>query len=151
MRNLLFVALLFVGPSLARAGTPAQDVLTDVLTDEEHLRMCAEALPKELECKKEFCAAMVKIRAGDKKVDAAAMEGKCLEEIAVDGTGDLAVREARCAGWQKERPKMSVARADGKEMEACWAKATCGEKIDCWAPKMKKMMEAAAPPPKAKK
>ena len=108
-------------------------------------------MPKELECKKEFCAAMVKIRAGGKKVDAAAMESKCLQEIAVDGTGDLAARKARCAGWAKERPKMSIARADAKEMEACWARPTCGEKIDCWAPKMKKMMDAAASAPKEKK
>jgi hypothetical protein len=148
MRNLLVVALLLVGPSFAHAETPARDVLTE----DEHLQMCAESLPKELECKKEFCAAMVKIRAGgDKKADTAAMESKCLKEIAVDGAGDLAARKARCAGWAKERPKMSVARADAKEMEACWAKATCGERVDCWAPKMKKMMDAATPAPKAKK
>ena len=150
MRNLLVVplALLLVGSSFARAETPAKDVLTE----DEHLQMCAELLPKQLECKKEFCAAMVKIRArGDTKVDAAAMESKCLEEIAVDGTGDLATRKARCAGWAKERPKMSIARADAKEMEACWAKATCDERVTCWAPKMKKMMDAAAAAPKAKK
>jgi hypothetical protein len=142
MRNLFVVALLLVGPSLARAEAPAKDVLTE----DEHLQMCAEALPKQLECKKEFCAAMVKIRAGDKKVDVAKMESKCLEEIAVDGSGDLATRKGRCAGWAKERPKMSIARADADEMKACWAKATCGERVDCWAPKFKKMMDAAHAP-----
>jgi hypothetical protein len=45
---------------------------------------------------------------------------------------------------------MPIARDDAKEMEARWAKATRGEKIDCWAPKMKKMMDASAPAPKAK-
>jgi hypothetical protein len=148
MRTLLVVAFLVVGTSLARAETPAKDALTE----DEHLQMCAESLPKELECKKEFCAAMVKIRArGDKKVDAAAMESKCLQEIAADGAGDLAARKARCAGWAKGRPQMSITRADAKEMEACWAKATCGERVDCWAPKYKKMMDTAAPAAKPKK
>ena len=112
----------------------------DSLSDDEALTMCAEALPRQLMCKEDFCAAMVQIRSkGDKKVDLKAMEAKCLAEISVDGTGDLAARKDRCAAWIKDRPKMSMKRADAREMDACWNKATCKEKIDCWSPKMAKM------------
>ena len=45
----------------------------------------------------------------------------------------------------KNRPKMAVKRTDAKAMDACWTKATCQERIDCWAPKMEQIMEAAAP------
>jgi len=31
-------------------------------------------------------------------------------------------------------------RADAQEMDACWSKPTCKEKIDCWSPKMAQMM-----------
>jgi hypothetical protein len=40
---------------------------------------------------------------------------------------------------------MSVPRSEAKEMQACWAKPTCEARIDCWAPKMSKLMEGAAP------
>jgi hypothetical protein len=89
---------------------------------------------------------MVKIRTkGNPKADLKAMEAKCNQEIAVDGTGDLATRKARCAGWAKNRPKMSLKRTEADEMSACWTKSTCAERVDCWSPKMSKMMEAAAP------
>jgi hypothetical protein len=144
MRNLFALLTVLLIPSLGWADTAAS--ATDVLTDDEGLTMCAEALPKQLACKNEFCAAMVKIRTkGDKKVDVKMMEAKCLKEIAVDGTGDVATRKARCAEWTKNRPKMSLKRSDAAEMDACWTKATCQEKVDCWSPKMSKMMEAAAP------
>ncbi|HEY5448693.1 MAG TPA: hypothetical protein VIQ54_08065 [Polyangia bacterium] len=136
---------LLVCPQVVRSETPSAPA-GDTLSDDEGLTMCAEALPKQLACKEEFCAAMVQIRTkGDKKIDLKAMEAKCLKEIAVDGTGDLATRKDRCAGWIKNRPKMSIKRADAKAMDACWSKSTCKERIDCWSPKMSQMMETAAP------
>ena len=149
MRTLLALPLLLVlAPSFTSAEAPAAG--GDTLSEDEGLLMCAEALPKQLECKKEFCAAMVKIRTkGNAKADLKAMEAKCYQEIAVDGTGDLETRKARCAGWAKNRPKMSLKRSEAAEMSACWIKPTCAEKVDCWSPKMakmmSKMMEAAAP------
>jgi hypothetical protein len=135
-------------PSVVRSEPPP--AAAETLSDDEGLTMCAEALPKQLACKEDFCVAMVQLRTrGNKKDDLKAMEAKCLKEISVDGTGDLATRKERCAGWIKNRPKMSMKRADAKEMDACWSKATCKEKIDCWSPKMGKMMgkmmEAPAP------
>jgi hypothetical protein len=145
MRTLLALPLLLVlAPSFTSAETPAAG--SDTLSEDEGLTMCAEALPKQLECKNEFCAAMVKIRTkGNPKADLKAMEAKCIQEIAVDGTGDLATRKARCAGWARNRPKMSLKRTEANEMSACWTRSTCAERVDCWSPKMSKMMEAAAP------
>jgi hypothetical protein len=136
---LAFASFSFLTATLARAEAPARDLLTD----DESVTMCAEELPKDLECKKEFCAAMVKIRAGDKTADLKAMEAKCLDEIAVDGTGDLAARKARCAGWMKSHPKMSMTQAEAKEMSACWTKASCGDRVACWAPHKAKQMGKA--------
>jgi hypothetical protein len=140
MRMSLALLTLLLAPVLAWAETP----VGDQLTEEESITMCAEALPKHLECKQESCATMVKIRTKGKAVDVKAMEGKCLKELEVDGTGDLAARKARCATWIKARP-MPVSRAEAKELTACWSKPTCQAKFDCWAPKMAKLMEGAAP------
>jgi hypothetical protein len=140
MRTLIALLPLLLASPLALAD--------DVLTAEESAMQCAESLPKHLACKAEFCTAIVKIRAkGDKKADLKAMEAKCLEEIAVDGAADLATRKAKCEAWHKDRP-ITMKRADVKEMDACWAKASCKEKIDCWSPKMAKMLESS--PPKKK-
>jgi hypothetical protein len=141
MRMSLAVLTLLLVPVLAWAEAPASG---DLLTDDEAITMCAEALPKHLECKQESCATMVKIRTKGKAVDVKAMEGKCLKELEVDGTGDLAARKARCATWIKARP-MPVSRAEAKELTACWSKPTCQARFDCWAPKMGKLMEGAAP------
>src|SRR4029077_21075355 len=105
----------------------------DLVSEDEGLMMCAEALPKQLECKEDFCAAMVKIRTAGRKtpIDLKAMEAKCLEEIAVDGTGDLATRKGRCAAWVKARPKTVLKRADAAEMGACWGKGSCKERVEC--------------------
>jgi hypothetical protein len=142
MRNLLALLPLLLAPSLAFADAPAA---SDTLSEDEGLTMCAEALPKQLECKKEFCTAMVKIRFKDKKADTKSLENICLKEIETDGTGDLAARKARCSAWAKERPKMSMTRTEAKEMDACWTKPSCKDKVDCWSPKMSKVMEASAP------
>lgn len=140
MTRVLIAGFLLCVSMLARAGEPA------VLSEDESLLMCAETLPKQLACKEDFCDAMVKMRTkGDKKADLAALKAKCLEEIAVDGTGDVAARKDRCAAWSKKRPKMSMKRADAKSMDACWALATCKERVDCWAPKMAKVMAPSAP------
>lgn len=149
----MFLTVLFCPTVGWSEGAPPS---SDTISDDEAATMCAQALPKQLSCKEDFCTAMVEIRThGDQQVDRKKMEAKCQKEIAVDGTGDLTARKERCAGWIKSRPKMSMTRADAKEMDACWAKATCKEKIDCWSPKMKSMMErsmskahAPEPPPK---
>ena len=147
MRRLLPVLTLLLVTAIAWAGAGSTG---DVLTEDEMDTACAEMLPKQLECKNEFCAAMVKIRTrGNKNADVKALEAKCVEEISVDGTGDLATRKARCVAWSKDRPKMSIPRSDANELNACWTKATCQARVDCWAPKMSKMMtkmmDAAAP------
>ena len=124
----------------------------EFLTDAEGLDLCAEALPKQLECKQEFCNAMVDLRKKHQprfaSVERAEMVAGCLTEIAVDGTGDLKTRRDRCAARSKGRPPMKVARADATASTACFEKATCGEKIGCWAPitdKAMASMAAAAP------
>lgn len=123
----------------------AQGKVADFLTDAEALDACAEQLPKQLECKQEFCDAMVDIRrklqpkfAG---ADRAELVKGCLTEIAVDGTGDQKTRRDRCAAWAKGRPAMKMPRADAAAATACFGKATCGERIGCWAPITEKLMK----------
>src|SRR5262245_19353567 len=138
MRNIIFIVSLLVGPSFAYADSPP---LPAQLSEDEQIAMCAETLPKQLACKKEFCAGMVKVRTnGNKNANVEAMEAACIKEIAVDASGDLAARKARCTKWIKSRPKVSATQVDAKEMTACWSKATCEEQIACWMPKMAKVM-----------
>jgi hypothetical protein len=148
-RFILAIACLVPVISFAQSkAAPAAEFLTEA----EALDGCAEALPKQLECKQEFCNAMVDIR---KKlqprfaaVEKAEMVTACLGEIAVDGTGDLQARRDRCAGWAKGRPPMKFSRADLTASNACFAKATCGERIGCWAPITQKQMASMTPPKK---
>lgn len=117
------------------------------LSDAEALDVCAEMLPKQLECKEDFCSAMVDIRKKHQpkfaSADKAEMVKGCLAEIAVDGTGDTKARRDRCAEWSKGRPAMKVLKSDATAATACFTKATCGERIGCWAPITEKQMSAA--------
>lgn len=127
----------------------AQNKAADFLNEAELLDACAQTLPKQLECKEDFCSAMVDLRKKHQprfaSVDRAEMITGCLTEIAVDGTGDLKARRDRCAAWSKGRPPMKVARGEATASTACFAKATCGERIGCWAPITEKQMLSMAP------
>lgn len=151
-RILLAVACLapmFASAQQKPAAAPAAD---DFLSAGEQLDACAAELPKHLECKQEFCSAMVDIR---KKlqpkfaaVDKAELVTACLAEIAVDGTGDAKARRDRCEAWSKGRPALKVSRSEVASSTACFEKASCGERIACWAPLTEKRMAAMAPPKK---
>jgi hypothetical protein len=152
----LLAALLCLAPALVFAAdkepAKAGAAVSDYLSDAEMLDGCADELPKQLECKAEFCNAMVDIRrkyqpkfAG---VDRNEMVKGCLGEIAVDGTGDQKTRRARCESWSKGRPAMKISRTDAAEQSACWTKSSCGEKIGCWGPLTDKKMSAMAKPAK---
>ncbi len=146
MKNLL-LALLVLSPAFATADdkAPARSV-ADSLSDGEMLDACAEELPKQLECKAEFCNAMVDIRrkyqAKFAGVDRAEMVNGCLAEIATDGTGDAKARRDRCEAWSKGRPPMKVARTELVASKECWTQATCGERVACWGPLTDKRMAA---------
>lgn len=118
------------------------------LSAPELLEVCATSLPKQLECKQDFCSAMVDLRkrhqARFASVDRAEMVKICLSEIAVDGSGDLATRKERCAAWSKDRPTPQVLRSDAQAAAACFDKPTCQERIACWAPFTEKQLAAAA-------
>jgi hypothetical protein len=119
------------------------------LTSDEEAQLCATQLPKQLACKEDFCSAMVELRvahdprfkskAGDEKAKGE-LKAKCLEEIAVDGTGTDAERVARCKGWSKERPPMNVTKSQADAMQACWAKPVCGEAAGCFKEKLGAVM-----------
>lgn len=150
----LVLALTCVVPAIAFAQSKAAAPATEFLSDAEMLDACAETLPRQLECKQDFCNAMVDLRRKHQPrfatVDRAEMVTACLAEIAVDGTGDSKARRDRCAAWSKGRPAMKVPRADATASTACFAKASCGERISCWAPITEKQMAsmAAAQPKK---
>jgi hypothetical protein len=151
-RLVLAVACLAPLFAFAQPKPAAAPPAGDFLTAGEQLDACAAELPKHLECKQEFCNAMVDIR---KKlqpkfatVDKAELVTACLAEIAVDGTGDAKARRDRCEGWSKGRPPMKVARSEQATSAACFEKATCGERIACWAPLTEKRMAAMSPPKK---
>jgi hypothetical protein len=126
------------------AFAQAKAPVADLLSAGELLEQCAQALPKQLECKQEFCDAMVDLRRKHQpkfaKVDRAQMVAGCLTEIAVDGTGDDKARRDRCEGWSKGRPAMKVQRSEAAAATACFSKATCGERIACWAPITEKQL-----------
>ncbi len=146
-RFVLAIACLasFCSFAQSKAAAPTSEFLTDA----EALDGCAETLPKQLECKQEFCTAMVDIRMKLQprfaSADTAELAAACLGEIAVEGTGDLEARRDRCAAWAKGRPAMKISRADLTASTACFAKATCGERIGCWAPITEKQMASMAP------
>ena len=155
--KLFLAALLSVVPLIAFAEDkqPAKAATVgDFLSDSEMLDGCAEELPKQMECKADFCNAMVDIRrkyqAKFAGVDRAEMVAGCLTEIATDGTGDPKVRRARCESWSKGRPGMKVARSEAAEVKECWSKATCGERIWCWSPFTDKRMAAIGKPAEKK-
>ena len=144
MKRIVLAAL-----CLAPVFAFGQSKVSDFLSDSEMLDTCADALPKQLECKQEFCGAMVDIR---KKlqprfasVDRAEMVTACLGEIAIDGTGDAKTRRDRCTGWSKGRPAMKVTRAEAEASTECFAKAPCSERIACWARITEKQMASAMP------
>jgi hypothetical protein len=143
--------LLCLVPGLALADSPPS--MTGELSPAEANVACAEALPLQRECKVEFCDAMVELRlAMDPKfkgADKAAMKVECAKEIEVDGTGDLTTRTKRCEGWAAARGPMKIERGDKLAMDACWKKATCGEKVGCWKPIFTKVVKAQPRPPDA--
>ena len=143
----LITAALCLLPALCFADSKTPTV-AELLTDAELLDTCAEELPRQLECKPEFCSAMVDIRrkyqARFAGVDRAEMVQGCLTEIATDGTGDVKVRRSRCEGWMKGRPAMKVARSEAAAVKECWSKATCSERIACWSPFTDKRMASMA-------
>jgi hypothetical protein len=147
MRKAILLVMFFPVVALA-ADKPA------LLTDDEANKFCAEALPKHLACKEEFCTAMVDLRLSDtsdnKKGDPSkkdTMHAKCLEEVATDGAGDLDARTKRCAGWAKDRGQVKVSRADADAVTACWSQKACSDQIACWKPKMAKIMTAGLSKP----
>ena len=141
------LAVACLAPMFAFAQSKAAPTVADFLTDAQMLDSCAEALPRQLECKQDFCDAMVDIRKRNQprfaNVDRAQMVAGCLTEIAVDGTGDLQTRRDRCAAWSKGRPAMKVARSDATAATACFTRGTCGERIACWAPITEKQLVAS--------
>jgi hypothetical protein len=123
-----------------------------VLNHDDSVAFCAEQLPHQLECKEDFCTAMVELRIAndtkfaDVKKDATkvkALHDQCLKEIATDGTGDEAARKKRCEGWSKDRGDLPITKTMAGDMKACWAKPNCGERVSCWKPMVGVAMEAA--------
>lgn len=140
---LLFAAV----PCLISPSTFAAPPALTYLSAPELLEACATSLPKQLECKEDFCSTMVDLRrrhqAHFAAVDRAEMVKACLAEIAVDGTGDLSTRKERCAAWSKDRPTPQVLRTDAQAAAACFQKPTCRERIACWAPFTEKQLAGA--------
>src|SRR5439155_1879966 len=144
MKTPWFIAALVVAIPLSSLAAES-----DVMSDDEMLTACAEALPQQKECKAEFCTSMVDMRSKSdprfKGADAAKlkeMKETCLKEIENDGSGDLAARKKRCSDWTAQRGKMTLKRTDHSEMQACWKKAACGERIACWGPVFGRVMAA---------
>lgn len=142
--SLLFAAVPCLLATAAFAAPPSPTYLTAP----ELIEVCATSLPKQLECKEDFCATMVDLRkrhqARFAAVDRAEMVKMCLAEIAVDGTGDLSTRKARCAAWSKDRPTPQVLRSEAEGAAACFQKPTCQERIACWAPYTERQLAGAA-------
>ncbi len=140
---LLFAAVPCLMLPSAFAAPPAPAYLSAP----ELLEVCATSLPKQRECKEDFCSTMVDLRkrhqARFAAVDRAEMVKACLAEIAVDGSGDLSTRKERCAAWSKDRPTPQVLRTDAQAAAACFQKPTCQERIACWAPFTEKQLAGA--------
>lgn len=148
----LVLAVVCLAPvfAFAQQQSAAAPPAADLLSSGEQLDACAAELPKQLACKQDFCAAMVglrkKLQPRFAEADTSEMLTACLAEISVDGTGDAKARRARCEGWSKGRPALKVARSEAAASAACFEKASCGERIACWAPLAEKLMAAMAPP-----
>jgi hypothetical protein len=145
MKRLVY--LFAVIPCLYAHSASAAPPAAPYLSAPELLEVCATSLPKQLECKEDFCSAMVDLRkrhqARFAAVDRAEMVKMCLSEIAVDGAGDFSARKERCAAWSKDRPTPQVLRSDAEAAAACFQKPTCQERIACWAPFTEKQLATA--------
>src|SRR4051812_11118488 len=89
----LFVSAVATAAEPAKAGTkaaePAKADANRQLTADEQMTMCSANLVKQLECKDDFCTAMVKMRIEKdpkfKGGDPKELRAMCLTEIVADG------------------------------------------------------------------
>lgn len=69
-----------------------------------------------------------------------------IEEVMADGAGPLEPRQKRCREYAEHGPPTPSGAVP--QMEACYAKASCAEKMDCMRPVLEERYSkrAAAPP-----
>jgi hypothetical protein len=134
-------------------GAPRARAESAGVSRDEKIAACVKNREKSFECKDPFIEAMIDLRAshggkpptGEQR---AKMKAKGLEEIAADGAGPLAPRQAKCAAMVDNMDKATdqthrsdaVAKAQLEALDKCYAEQDCPKRVACMMPILGELM-----------